>query len=322
LTVFLVRRLAQAVLVAVTAATIAFFLMRLAPGDPFASTLENPSVGPEVRAQWRAHFGLDRPVGEQYVRFMAGAVRGDLGPSIAQSRPAWSVIRDALPHTLLLMGTALTIAFAGGVLLGAWQAVHRDERAEKVSSGVTLVLYSMPELWLALAMLLLFAVRLRWFPIGGAQDPLAWLLPPGERLLDRLHHLVLPALVLALVHGAAIARFQRDALVGVMNDVHLNAARSRGLSERRVYYRHALRAALSPVTTLLGLALPALLGGAVLVEQVFAWPGMGFVAINAISQRDYFVVTGVVVVGGAMAALGSLVADLLQALVDPRVRES
>src|SRR5690606_34596600 len=216
-------------------------LMRLAPGDPFASTLENPSVGPEVRAQWRAHFGLDRPVGEQYVRFMAGAVRGDLGPSIAQSRPAWSVIRDALPHTLLLMGTALTIAFAGGVLLGAWQAVHRDERAEKVSSGVTLVLYSMPELWLALAMLLLFAVRLRWFPIGGAQDPLAWLLPPGERLLDRLHHLVLPALVLALVHGAAIARFQRDALVGVMNDVHLNAARSRGLSERRVYYRHALR---------------------------------------------------------------------------------
>lgn len=322
MTVFLVKRLSQAVLVAVVAATIAFFLLRLAPGDPFAATLENPSIGPEVREQWRAHFGLDRPIGEQYVRFLAGAVRGDLGPSVAQSRPAWHVIRDALPHTLLLMGSALVIAFAGGIMLGAWQAVHRDERAERITSGGTLVLYSMPELWLALAMLLVFSVKLRWFPVGGAQDPLAWLMSPGERLLDRLHHLVLPMLVLALVHGAAIARFQRDALVEVLDDIHLNAARSRGLSERRVLYRHALRAALSPVTTLLGLSLPALLGGAVLVEQVFSWPGMGFVAINAISQRDYFVVTGVVVAGGVMAATGSLLADVLHSLVDPRVRES
>src|SRR5690606_29782221 len=234
--------------------------MRLAPGDPFASTLENPSVGPEVRAQWRAHFGLDRPVGEQYVRFMAGAVRGDLGPSIAQSRPAWDVIRDALPHTLLLMGTALALAFAGGVLLGAWQAVHRGGLAERLTSAGTLVLYSVPELWLALVFLLVFAVRLRWFPVGGAQDALSWLLPPGERLLDRLYHLVLPALVLALVNGAAIARFQRDALVEVLQEVHLRAARSRGVPEWRVRYRHALRASPGPVTTLLGLAFPALLG--------------------------------------------------------------
>jgi peptide/nickel transport system permease protein len=322
LTAFLVKRVAQALLVALVATTIAFFLLRLAPGDPFAATLENPSVGVETRQQWRTHFGLDRPVGEQYLRFVAGAARGDLGPSIAQSRPASHVIRDALPHTLLLMGTALTIAFVGGVLLGAWQAVHRNRPAERLTSGFTLLMYSVPELWLALAMMLLFAVHLRWFPVGGAQDALAWLLSPGERLLDRLHHLILPASVLALVHGAAIARFQRDALAEVLTDVHLDAARSRGLSETRVHYRHALRAALAPVTTLLGLAFPALLGGAVLVEQVFAWPGMGYVAINAIAQRDYFVVTGVVVVGGVMAAAGSLIADLLHALVDPRVRES
>lgn len=320
--VFLVRRCALAVAVAFAATTLAFFLLRLAPGDPFASTLEAPGIGQETRDYWRAQFGLDRPLGAQYLRFLAGALRGDLGPSIAQSRPAWDVIRDALPNTLLLMGTALVIAFLGGVLLGAWQATRHGSAAERLTSGATLTLYSVPELWLALVMLLVFAVRLRWFPVGGTQDALAWLLPPGQRLLDRVHHLVLPALVLALVNGAAIARFQRDALLAVLPEMHLRAARARGIPEGRVRYRHALRAALAPVTTLLGLAIPALLGGAVLVEQVFAWPGMGYVAVNAIAQRDYFVVTAAVVMGGVMAAIGSLVADLLHALADPRVRDS
>lgn len=317
-----VRRLVLAVAVAFAATTVAFLLLRLAPGDPFSVTIENPSIDAETRAYWRAHFALDKPIGEQYVRFVGGALRGDLGPSIAQGRPAWNVIRDALPNTLLLMFAAITLAFTGGVLLGAWQAVNRGRRRERVSSGLTLALYSTPEISLAIVVLLVFAVQLGWFPIGGARAPLAFLLPAGEQVLDRLHHLVLPSLVLAIVNGAAIARFQRDAMLEVLPESHLRAARARGIPEYRVRYRHALRAALAPVTALLGLAFPALLGGAVIVEKVFAWPGMGYVALNAIAQRDYFVITGVVVVGGAMAALGSLIADLLHAVVDPRVRES
>lgn len=308
--------------VAFAATTLAFLLLRLAPGDPFTATIENPSIDAETRAYWRSHFALDRPIGEQYVRYVGGALRGDLGPSIAQGRPAWNVIRDALPNTILLMSTALLLAFVGGVLLGAWQGVNRGRLRERISSGATLALYSTPEISLAIVMLLVFAVKLGWFPIGGARTPLAFLLPIGEQLVDRLHHLVLPAVVLALVNGAAITRFQRDAMLEVLPETHLRAARARGIPEYRVRYHHALRAALAPVTALLGLAFPALLGGAVIVEKVFAWPGMGYVALNAIAQRDYFVITGVVVVGGTMAALGSLLADLLHALVDPRVRET
>ncbi len=317
---FVVRRLVLAVLVVVAATTLAFAVLRLAPGDPFTATVEQVGGSDAARATLRARYGLDQPIATQYLTYLALVARGDLGPSAVEPRTAARIIRDALPNTLLLMGTSIALAFIGGVVIGAWQASGAGRVGDRLTSRLGLVLYSVPEFWLALVALLIFAYHLRWFPLGGVASPLAWMLPPGAQLLDRLHHLALPALVLAAVNAAVVARFQREALIDVLPEPWLRAARARGLSERRTIGRHALRAALPPIATLFGLAFPALLGGTVLVERVFAWPGMGYVTINAIAQRDYFVVTAAVIVGAIMTAVGSLIADLLHAALDPRVR--
>lgn len=317
---YFARRLLLAAAVVFAAATLAFALLRLAPGDPFSDTVDQVGGSSAARATLRARYALDQPLGVQYVRFLAGVARGDLGPSIVQPRSAAAIIREAVPNTLVLMGTSIMLAFAGGILVGVWQAARAGRPGDRLTSGAGLLLYSVPEFWLALVALLVFAYQLRWFPLGGAESPLASLLSPGARLIDRLHHLALPALVLGLINGAVVARFQREALMDVLPEPWLRSARARGLSERRTIGRHALRAALAPVATLFGLAFPALLGGSVLVERVFAWPGMGYVTISAIAQRDYFVVTAAVIVGAILTALGSLIADVLHAVLDPRVR--
>lgn len=318
---YVVRRTLLAGLVALAAASLAFVLLRFAPGDPFSRTVEQPGIPEATRALWRAQLGLDRPLVEQYGRFLLNAARGELGHSVAQARPAAAVIADALPRTLLLMGTALLLAFGTGTALGVWQAVRRGGVGERLTSAAGLVLYSMPEFWLALVALVVLAIRLRWFPVGGVASATADLLPAGARLLDRLHHLVLPAVVLAAGHAAVIARFQRDALSEQLGAEHLRAARARGLGAGRVVLRHALRNALAPVIALGGLAIPALVGGAVLVERVFAWQGIGLTTLTAIAQRDYFVVTAAVLAGGVVTAVGTLLADLAHLLVDPRLRE-
>jgi peptide/nickel transport system permease protein len=316
---YLAGRLLQALVVVLLVATASFFLAHLAPGGPFA--LEDPRVSEAIRAQWRAEFGLDRPVPEQFGRFLLGLVRGDLGYSLSRRAPVGELLAAAIPRTLLLMGVALAISIGAGVVLGVYQAVRRGRGAERLLSGASLFFYSLPDFWLALVVLLAFSYWLPLFPAGGIVDAtIHEYLGFWGRLWDRILHLVLPATTLALLTTAAVARYQRAAMLEVIELDFVRTARAKGLPERLVVGRHALRNALLPVITLIGLALPALVGGAVFVETVFSWPGMGRLAAEAIGGRDYPLITATVAVGGVTVTLGSLLADVLYAVADPRVR--
>ena len=320
---YLARRLAQGVAVVVTAVVATFILIRLAPGDPFAATVESTTIPPPVAAAMRARYGFDRPIPEQLVRYVGRVVRADLGFSTSQGRPVADAIANALPNTLLLMGVALAASFVLGIAIGVVQAAKRGRAVDHILGGVTLLFYSIPDFWLALIVLLTFTYWLPLFPSGGMYDPLEYPgLGAGARVLHRLHHLALPAATLTALVAALVARHQRSALLDVVDEEYVRAARAKGLAEHTVLSRHALRNALLPVITLLGLAFPMLLGGAVFVESIFSWPGMGTLTVDAINTRDYHLVTGAVIVGSTMVVVGSLLADLLYAAADPRLRRS
>ncbi|HET7585472.1 MAG TPA: ABC transporter permease [Gemmatimonadaceae bacterium] len=319
----IVRRALTGVVMVFVVATLAFVLLHLAPGDPLAVTLDRPYVTPAVRAAWRHTYGLDRPLGAQYLLYLRDLARGDLGYSFSLRRPVAAALAVALPRTLLLMSLALAVSFVGGVAVGLFQARRHGSPADHAAGGVMLAFYSVPDFWLAIIMMLVFAYWLPFFPTSGMVDPVIHpYLGFWGRMRDLGTHLVLPVATLALLSAAAISRFQRAAALDVSRQDYVRTARAKGVPERSVFLRHILRNALLPVITLLGLAFPALLGGSVFVEQVFAWPGMGYLTVNAVAARDYPLVTAVVVVGSALVVVGNLLADLLYAWVDPRLRTS
>ena len=316
---FLAGRLLQSLVVVLVVTTASFFLAHLAPGGPFS--IDDPRMTEQMREHLRAEFGLDRPLREQFVRYLFALAHGEMGYSFSRRIPVGDVLAGALPRTLLLMGVAIALSIAIGVTLGVYQATRRGRPIERALSALSLFFYSLPEFWLALMALLLFAYWLPVLPAGGIIDATVYdYLGFWGRFWDRLRHLALPVITLTLLTTAAIARYQRSAMLEVIELDFVRTARAKGLPERAVVGRHALRNALLPVITLVGLALPALVGGAVFVETVFSWPGMGQLSAEAIAARDYPLITATVAVGGVTVALGSLVADLLYAAADPRVR--
>jgi len=318
---YIAQRLAQAAVIVAIVAAITFALIHLAPGDPFSAVLDNPKVSEAVRQTLRAQYGLDRPLPEQFVRYVNSLAHGELGWSFSHERPVREVLGSALPNTLLLMGVALVGSFVLGVLIALVQVARRGSLTDNVLSGLSLFFFSMPDFWLAILALLTFTYWLPIFPVGGAVDPVTHeYLGLGGRIVDRLRHLVLPALTLTLLASAVIARYQRAALLDVLPADYIRTARLKGLTERAILRRHALRNALLPIITLVGLSFPALLTGAFFVEKIFAWPGMGYAVVNAIGTRDYPLVVGGVIIGSIMVTLGSLHSDLLYALADPRLR--
>ena len=321
MTAWLLRRLAASVAIVFAVLTLTFVLIHLAPGTPFLPSTDDRSVGPEIIARLRRQYGLDRPLPVQYLKYIGSVAHGEFGESFSQHRPVAQALADAVPNTVLLGIAALVIEFTLGIAIGAYQAARARRRVDAALSHLTLFFYSVPTFWLGLALLLVFGQWLRWLPVGGVSDPIVHdTLPWAGRVFDTLRHLVLPACTLGLVGAAGTARYQRAAMLEVIHQDYIRTARAKGLSERRVLLRHALRNAVLPVITLLGLSLPFLLTGAVLVETVFSWPGMGKLAADAIFSRDYPVVTAAAILAAAMVALSSVVADLLTALADPRVR--
>ena len=317
---FLLKRLVQGIVIVWLTTTITFFLIHAAPGEPFSQLLEDPRSTPESVAANRARYGLDRPVVEQYLRFLTAAASGNLGDSFTYARPVSAVLADALPLTLLLMGTALLLGFAGGITLGAFQGARAGGWFDRLSGGFAVLVASIPDFWLALLAVLLFAGI---WPISGFTSPtLGASTPFLVRSLDVARHLVLPAGVLALLVAATVSRYQRAALIDVLPNGWLRTARAKGVRERSVVFRHALRNALLPTITLGGLAVPALLGGAVFVEATFGWPGMGSLAVNALGDRDYPLVLAVVMLSSALVAVGATIADLAAAAADPRLRNA
>jgi peptide/nickel transport system permease protein len=318
---YLTGRLLQAVSVVFLVTTLTFVLVHLAPGDPIAIAIERPGLTEAIRQQWRADFGLDRPLGEQYVRWIANTARGELGYSFSYRQPVRDVVADALPRTVLLAGLALVLSFAIGVVVGVLQAERPGTSRDRWLGRALLLLYSVPDFWLGLIALLLFAYRVPIFPAGGLVDPVLHdYLSPGAQLIDRLKHLVLPVTTLALLLAAGVARYQRAALLDVLPADWMRTALAKGLSWRSAVRRHALRNALLPTITMAGLQLPLLAGGALFVEKVFAWPGMGLATVNAIAARDYPLVTSGVMAISIVVVAATLVTDLAAALADPRIR--
>jgi peptide/nickel transport system permease protein len=312
------RRLRDGLLVVWASATLVFVLLRLAPGDPYATRLDGFAVPESTRAAWRAQRGLDAPLVVQYGRWLANVVRGDLGWSTLHARPVRDVLAEVLPRTALLMSLALVTSLLGGGWLGAWQGSRAGTLGDQAATAGTLLVYSLPEFWIAMVLLQLFAGTLGWLPATGIVDSLHESLPFAARVRDRLAHLVLPWAALSVVGMAVFARFQRSALLAVWREPFVRSARAKGLREAGVR-RHAWRASLAPVLMLAGLWLPSLLGGAVFVERIFAWPGMGYTTIRAVGERDYEFVAAAALIASALTVAGSLLADWLQALTDPRI---
>jgi peptide/nickel transport system permease protein len=315
----LAGRLLQGLAVLWVVATLTIALLHLAPGDPFS--YHDRRISPEVIAHWRHAYCLDRPLAAQYVCYVRSIARGDLGYSIWQQRPVRDILVDYVPRTIELMSLALIASFAVGIALGVLEARRRGRFADWGSRAITLFFYSMPDFWLALMLALLFAYWIPIFPISGIEDVInaptnGW----WQHVVDQLRHLVLPVTTLVLLTCAAIARFQRAAMLDVIRMEFVVTARAKGVSEHAIARHHVLRNALLPIITIAGLALPAMLGGAVLVELVFSWPGMGYVTAMAIGSRDYALVTASVLAASVLVVVGTIAADLLYALADPRVR--
>lgn len=320
--VWVVRRVAASIAIIWAVVTLTFFVIHAAPGTPFLPP-EGASQGvdPQTLDRIRRQFGLDRSLPVQYLLYLRNLAHGELGQSFALRRPVADALADAIPNTFVLALAALLIDFAVGLALGIYQAVRERSVGDIVLGNVALFVNSMPTFWLGLVLLLVFAQRLHAFPVAGISDPvLCPRLDSAACLGDFAWHLTLPALTLGLVGAAGTARFQRAAMLDVIRQEYVRTARAKGLRERRVLLVHALRNALLPFITLVGLAFPFLLTGAVLVETVYAWPGMGLLAVRAILQRDYYVVTGAALVTSTMVVLGNLIADSLYAVADPRIR--
>lgn len=316
----LAARLGQSLIVVFIVTTIAFFVLRWLPGDPFA--YDSPHMTPAIRAQLREQFGYDKPVAVQYARYLANAAHGRFGYSTLHHDTVGNVLVQAIPRTLALAGLGLLISMFLGVVIGTAQAARRGKWFDRVTSFVLLFLYSLPDFWGALIILLIFAYWWRAFPSGGMVDTAMHdYMNPAQAFADRVKHFILPLGTLVLLTLASIARYQRSAMLEVLPADYVRAARAKGVPESRVVWRHALRTALAPVVTLLGVMLPAVLGGTLFVEKVFAWPGMGMLAARSIADRDYDLVTGIVIVGAVLVVIGNLLADMLHAAIDPRIRE-
>ncbi len=312
-------------------------LVHMVPGDPTAVFID-PRFPPEYIEQIKVSLGLDRPLHVQIAKWFANILQLDFGISFFHQRPVSEMILDALPNTLLLSAVSMVLIFLLGTSVGIYSAVRQYSWKDQVVTVSSLFFYSMPSFWLSLMLILLAAVVAPHWPSSGMvgetimlkEAAIAEALQMGEapevtigffeRLFDLLQHLLLPAIALGVAPAAGVARYTRSAMLEVVRQDYIRTARAKGVPGRRVIVKHALRNALIPVITLLGLYLPFLISGAVLVETIFAWPGMGRLIVEGVFQRDYPVILGTGLLLAVMVVIGNLVADILYSAVDPRIR--
>ncbi|HEY5861460.1 MAG TPA: ABC transporter permease [Casimicrobiaceae bacterium] len=312
MTRYLASRFAGMLIVMAIVATIVFFITRLAPGDPAAIMLGDQATAADI-AKLRASYGLDKPLPVQFAYWLAELARGNLGQSIFLQRPVTQALMERAEPTFFLTLFSMLIAAGIGIPCGIVAAVWRGKAVDQAFSGFAMLGASIPSFWFGLILMQIFAVGLGLFPVAGYGNP-------GAPLVERLHHLVLPSIVLGVVNSALILRFTRASMLDVLSDDHIRTARAKGLPESRVILRHALRNALIPVITVLGLTFALLIGGAIVTETVFGLPGVGNLVVSAVLRRDYPVIQGALLVIAALYVLINLAIDLLYLAVDPRVR--
>jgi peptide/nickel transport system permease protein len=308
---FIIRRLVDAVPTALLVLTLVFLAMRLLPGDPAIAVLGD-LAGEEQIARFRERLGLNEPLWRQYLDFLVNTLQGDFGRSLVNNVPIGQLLARHLPYTIELTIGATIIGLLIGIPIGVLSAVKRNTAADYLARLFALAGFSVPDFYLGAILLIVFALAVDWFPIMGG----------GEGFLDRMYHLFLPALTLGLIKAAFITRLTRSAMLEVLRRDYVRTARSKGLAERRVLYKHALRNAMLPVVTGLGIYTLATLSGSIAIELVFSRPGVGQLLIGAVASRDYPMIQAGLVVFSLFVVLVNMATDLLYAAIDPRIRLS
>jgi peptide/nickel transport system permease protein len=312
--VYVGKRLIATIPILLGLSVIVFAMMALIPGDPATAILGSYAT-PENVARLNSQLGLDKPLVEQYFIWLGNLLQGDMGRSYALNRPVADEVFERFGATLILAGTALILCSIFGLIAGIAAAVHQFGWTDRIMTFLVLIGISTPSFWLGLLLIMLFAVELKWLPASGM-----FAIYGGGGPLDLLKHLAMPAITLAVVATAVIARLTRAAMLEVLRQDYIRTARAKGVSERRVIYRHAFTAALVSVIPIIGIEAGFVLGGAVYIETVFQWPGIGRMLVSAISTRDLLLVQGGVLVVAASYVLFNLLADVAQTVVDPRLR--
>jgi peptide/nickel transport system permease protein len=313
---YIIRRTIQAVPLLIIISIISFLLIQLAPGDPMDMYRSSEGAEAVDTTAIEEKLGLNQPVYIQYFNWLKLLVlEGNMGYSFEDGRPVMEKILERLPATLLLMGVAIGISYIIAIPLGIYSAVKKYSFFDNFLTAFSYVGIAVPSFYLALMAILVFSLNLDWFPPSDMMSNYE-----EFELMDRIKHLVLPASVLAIGGIASNSRFMRSSMLEVIKQDFVRTARAKGVAEKSVIYKHALRNALLPIITILGLSLPGLFAGALFVEQIFAWPGMGRLAVNAIFVRDYQTIMGTTMFAGVLVVLGNLIADILYAVVDPRIQ--
>jgi len=322
MTRYIIRRILQAIPILLILSALLFFMVRAAPGGPLAAAERNPNVTQEQIALLKKKLGLDKPLPVQYLRWMGGIFQGDLGQSIKFNRPVSEMIAERIPNTLLLVGVAFLITLLVALPVGILSARRPYSIFDYIATTLTFIGQSLPVYWLGLALILVFYVALNNPVTGAPLFPSGGMYSVGKEgnLPNLIWHLVLPVTALSAEWTAWYSRFLRSSMLDVMHEDYVRTARAKGLTERVVYYKHALRNAILPLVTLIALDLPSLFAGALFVETIFSWPGMGRLFWDAARGRDYPVLMGVVMINSVLIIAANIVADLLYGMLDPRVK--
>lgn len=320
---FLIKRLLVLVPTFIGITLISFFVMHLAPGEPMSLQADfNPKMTPEMRQRLRAQYGLDKPLYMQYAKWLKGMVQLDLGRSFSSDRrKVWDKIRERLPVTILINVLSMILIIVISIPLGVRAAVRHNSLFDQLTTVLVFVAYAAPAFWVALLLMLFFGIELGWLPISGLHSLMGYEnMDIWHKILDWGQHLILPVFVSAIGGLAGFSRYTRSSMLEVLRQDFITTARAKGLPERTVIYRHALRNALLPLITILGLSIPGLIGGSVIFESIFAIPGVGQLMWASVMARDYPVLMGNLVIVSVLTLLGNLVADVGYAAVDPRIR--
>lgn len=321
---YLLKRLLLMIPVLIGITIISFTVMKVAPGDPVSLVTDlNPNVNEEAIKRIRAHYGLDDPLYVQYLKWFRNMLMLDFGRSFApDNRPVIDKIVERIPITLLINALSMSLILSVAIPLGVMSAVKQDSFFDKGTTVFVFLGFAIPTFWLALLLMILFGVTLNWLPISGFRSLNYSDLSIAGRILDIAKHLILPVFCAAFGGLAGMSRYMRSNMLEVIRQDYITTARAKGLDETTVIFKHALRNALLPVITLLGLSIPGLIGGSVIFETIFAIPGMGQLFYQSVMMRDYPTIMGILVIGAVLTLLGNLLADLFYSVADPRIRVS
>lgn len=310
---FLIIRIGQGLLTLFLVTLLTFFLMNLSPGGP--SAVVNMQTTAEQREALTKQLGLDKPVVVRYMDWLKNAVQGDLGLSLDSQQPVTTLLKERFPNTVILASVTLVVTLLIGIPLGILAAIKRGSWIDRLSTFFSTFGMAVPDFWLGILLIILFAVTFQVFPPSGMTTAGA-----GFSLIDLLKHMVMPVTALSILMLPNIVRFTRSAMVDVIDMDYIRTARAKGLLSGKVFFRHALRNALVPIVAVIGLIIPLLLGGSVVIESVFGWPGMGRLAVQAATNRDYTMVMGVTVLVGSIVIICNLLTDIIYSILDPRIQ--